>query len=264
MAYKKQTCEICKGTGINEWSEYGEKITIKCSRCEGTLISYGSCSSCGFYLNENGICQSGLCGKRDPDAPSSSSSTIAKPIKISNDGTIIRGSPPSVPAPVQVYKIGDKGPAGGIVFYDKGNNSNGWRYMEVSQKAAGLGVWDDAKVFPAKITGTKAGIGDGKLNTELITDVHKKKSKRGTAALTCREFSLNGFNDWFLPSKDELNELYKKLNNTGEFPRIARKGIWSSTQNERNNDKVWAYYGNKLVDYYEKNFELYFISVRYF
>jgi len=99
MAYKKQTCEICKGTGINEWSEYGEKITIKCSRCRGTLISYGSCSSCGFYLNENGICQSGLCGKRDPDAPSSSSGTTAPPIKISKDGTIIRGSLPSAPPP---------------------------------------------------------------------------------------------------------------------------------------------------------------------
>jgi len=100
MGYKKQTCEICKGTGINEWSEYGEKITINCSRCRGTLISYGSCSSCGFYLNENGICQSGLCGKRDPDAPSSSGGTTTQPIKISNDGTIIRGSPSSAPAPV--------------------------------------------------------------------------------------------------------------------------------------------------------------------
>jgi len=91
MGYKKQTCEICKGTGINEWVEYGEKITIKCSRCRGTLISYGSCSSCGFYLNENGICQSGLCGKRDPDAPSFSSGSSSKKRIEYDDGSVYEG-----------------------------------------------------------------------------------------------------------------------------------------------------------------------------
>lgn len=30
------------------------------------------------------------------------------------------------------YKIGDRGPAGGYVFYDKGKYENGWRYMEVT------------------------------------------------------------------------------------------------------------------------------------
>ena len=30
------------------------------------------------------------------------------------------------------YNIGDLGPAGGIVFYDKGNNKDGWRYIETN------------------------------------------------------------------------------------------------------------------------------------
>ncbi|MDR2448029.1 MAG: hypothetical protein LBD58_12205 [Treponema sp.] len=27
------------------------------------------------------------------------------------------------------YKIGDTGPAGGIIFFDKGNNPDGWRFL---------------------------------------------------------------------------------------------------------------------------------------
>jgi transcriptional regulator with XRE-family HTH domain len=31
-----------------------------------------------------------------------------------------------------LYKIGDTGPAGGLIFYDKGNNIGGWRYLEAA------------------------------------------------------------------------------------------------------------------------------------
>lgn len=30
------------------------------------------------------------------------------------------------------YNIGDRGPAGGFIFYDKKNNGGGWRYLEVA------------------------------------------------------------------------------------------------------------------------------------
>ena len=31
-----------------------------------------------------------------------------------------------------LYRIGDTGPAGGLIFYDKGNNIGGWRYLEAA------------------------------------------------------------------------------------------------------------------------------------
>jgi hypothetical protein len=52
--------------------------------------------------------------------------------------------------PVQaekVYKVGDFGPGGGWIFYDKGKISNGWRYLEaapVDMEFAGIewrGLW---------------------------------------------------------------------------------------------------------------------------
>ena len=39
------------------------------------------------------------------------------------------------------YELGEAGPAGGIVFYDKGDNTDGWRYMEVTNEDLGEFEW---------------------------------------------------------------------------------------------------------------------------
>ena len=61
------------------------------------------------------------------------------------------------------YSIGDVGPAGGIVFYDKGDNSDGWRYMEASTKAVGRAVWGCYR-YSMGGTGGKT-VGSGRENT---------------------------------------------------------------------------------------------------
>jgi len=39
---------------------------------------------------------------------------------------------PAASQPIPTYRIGDTGPAGGLIFYDKGNITGGWRYLEAA------------------------------------------------------------------------------------------------------------------------------------
>jgi hypothetical protein len=128
--------------------------------------------------------------------------------------------------PVQgTYRIGDTGPAGGIVFYDKGKVSDGWRYLEAAPKDAGMAYW--GPYFD--ISGTKTDIGSGKKNTELIVAAFKAKGETGTAPQLCEAFTNNGYKDWFLPSWDELDLMYKNLKSKG-LGRFTNGLYWSSYQ----------------------------------
>ena len=118
------------------------------------------------------------------------------------------------------YPVGGTGPAGGIVFYDKGSYSDGWRYLEaaLSDQISGIG-WGGSQLEDE--TGT--AIGSGKSNTEkIVTEL----GKGNYAAWFCYDHEHGGYDDWFLPSKDELNELYKQKDTVGRF---ASYNYWSSS-----------------------------------
>jgi len=112
------------------------------------------------------------------------------------------------------FANGDIGPGGGYIFYDKGfysTDGNGtWRYLEaapVDQSALMSMLWWNGSFTTTGATGT--AIGTGKTNTNAIIS----SQGAGTyAATACTTYSNNGYNDWFLPSRDELiairNNLY--------------------------------------------------------
>jgi hypothetical protein len=58
------------------------------------------------------------------------------------------------------------------------------------------------------IGGTSAYIGSGQLNTNFII---AGCSTSGIAAQICDALVLNGYNDWYLPSIDEINTIYTNL-----------------------------------------------------
>ena len=133
-------------------------------------------------------------------------------------------TPPPPPPQPTTYKIGDRGPAGGIIFYDKGNNSDGWRYLEVASRDAGSVRWGTEDT----ISGTKVEIGTGKQNTQIIIDYMMETGKNHPAAMVCRQYSQGGYSDWFLPSKAELNLMYWNLKQQG-LGNLGSGWYWSSS-----------------------------------
>jgi len=134
----------------------------------------------------------------------------------------------SAASAVQAYRIGDTGPAGGLIFFDKRNNSNGWRYLEVAPVETEFQAqWS---VRGTWVENTQEIIGSGRRNTQLIVDTFNRVSGEwDTAAQKVFDLEFGGFNDWFLPSRDELDQMYGNLKrrNLGNF---KEEWYWSSTQ----------------------------------
>lgn len=111
------------------------------------------------------------------------------------------------------------GPAGGYVFYDKGNYHNGWRYLELCPEDAGeaeWGPWD----MEEDDSGTGEGLGAGYENTRRLLST---LGAAGKAAQLCDEFTFGGFDDWFLPSVDELKKAFEA------YPSTEGNYYWSSS-----------------------------------
>jgi hypothetical protein len=66
-------------------------------------------------------------------------------------------------------------------------------------------------------------IGTGAQNTVAIVS---GCDSAGIAARICYDLVLNGYNDWYLPSKDELNKLYLNRTAIGGF---TGENYWSSS-----------------------------------
>ena len=75
-------------------------------------------------------------------------------------------------------------------------------------------------------------IGTGGQNT---IDIETSCPSFGTAADLCSGLISEGYNDWYLPSKDELNQLYINRDIIGGFSTDI---YWSSS--EHNNTNSWA------------------------
>jgi len=133
---------------------------------------------------------------------------------------------PSPPETNTRYRVGDQGPAGGIVFYDKGRYSDGWRYLEAAPTDIPRQLtWGPREL---RITGLGKGVGAGKPNTEFIIGQLERFNYPDNAVVLSWGYEVNGFVDWFLPSQDELELLYKNLYQKGKGgfkPEI----YWSST-----------------------------------
>lgn len=124
----------------------------------------------------------------------------------------------------RLYAIGDWGPAGGIVFYITGGGLHG---LEAAPEDQSTGA---AWGCLGTVTGVgRTAVGTGAQNT---ADILAGCSESGIAARIAHDYTLNGYTDWFLPSKDELNLLYQQEIVVGGF---ATGSYWSSTESSSYN-----------------------------
>jgi len=142
---------------------------------------------------------------------------------------------------------------GGIVFYLDGNGG-GLVCAESDQS-----TYTNWGCYETTIGGTGTGIGTGAANTAAIV---AECSEPGIAARICNGMVLNGYNDWFLPSKDELDLMYEnlKLNGIGGF---ASAYYWSSS--EYSSSTAWLqHFGSGFQYGNSKSFTYYVRAVRAF
>lgn len=140
------------------------------------------------------------------------------------------------------FNIGDAGPAGGVVFYITDGGSHG---LEAAPEDQSSGAeWGCKGVT---ITGADETIvGTGLQNT---ADIIAGCADAGIAARLADEYTLHGFDHWFLPSIDELNLLYQQKTVVGGF---TEDYYWSSTEFDAN--AAWDHsFTNDSQTHFDKN-----------
>jgi hypothetical protein len=149
------------------------------------------------------------------------------------------------------YRAGfEYGPAGGLIIYTKPIRTNGWRFIEVSLVDLPDGTFLSTDSFVTQIGSTLKGYGDGLENTLKLIEICGEN--KVTAAKACLDYKLNNFEDWYLPSIDELTKSagypLSKFTNSSLY--------YSSTFDEKNRN-----YGIIFIDRNYANFNpAYFVS----
>jgi hypothetical protein len=158
--------------------------------------------------------------------------------------------------------VGEDGPGGGKVFYVSASPFACGPYLAAScsylEVAPSAWVWSGGTGdFTASWLGGSygpiaqdLGIGNGAQNTRLMVARESTLLKAGTATNAYRGAGLS---DWYLPSKDELNELCKfargqdtgnagiQCDNSGTLKAGFQVGTyWSSTTNGTGGGISWA------------------------
>lgn len=189
------------------------------------------------------------------------------------------------------YKVGDIGPAGGYIFYDcdadneTGNADGlisslcGWRYLEAAPTDTGKYSFgylrpDGATNKETSVLGSS--IGTGKANTKALvrsmgettyTTANVSASKNSYAAVSCSTYSVQighkVYDDWFLPSKEELEALFIFAIEYNHLDEFASYDYWSSTEN-LSSDSWLQNFNTGAQGTYDKSDDNYVRAIRAF
>jgi hypothetical protein len=132
--------------------------------------------------------------------------------------------------------FGERGPAGGIVFYVSGSAinsaigiSSGGIYLEAAPAPVSKTMfnWCEGPFNPYTTTIGASGtaIGTGASNTATMI-----ANCTGGAGFSASNLTLGGYSDWFLPSSDELGVMYTNRTTIGITGDEATYLYWGSTE----------------------------------
>lgn len=190
-----------------------------------TITSYTATSSPGDFtgtLNQAGsgtITVSGLTGGQAYTftVTATNANGTGPASAASNSVTIITSE----------YSIGQEF-EGGKIFYIDNTGLHGL-IAATTDQSTGI-PWAYVTNSPVP-DGTSNDIGTGSVNTDHIIT---QNSSQGTqyAASLARAYNGGGYSDWYLPSKDELDQMYLERASIGVFPGDH---YWSSSE-----DGAWS------------------------
>ena len=129
------------------------------------------------------------------------------------------------------YKVGEKGPAGGVIFYVADSEQTTtyysenlkWRYLEAAPDDAPVG--DDSTQyqwctdFMSAPRNGYAELGMGWANTKSYLS-RDSSADTFPALQACKDYGKGthtDYNDWFMPGKDALDKMYENRSVLGTF-----------------------------------------------
>ncbi|MFY9309338.1 MAG: DUF1566 domain-containing protein [Bacteroidia bacterium] len=115
---------------------------------------------------------------------------------------------------------------GGTVFYLDNTGKHGLTVTAINVGATF--PWGSADMIATQATGT--AVGSGPENTIAIVNT---LGQGAYAASICDRLVVDGYDDWYLPSKDELQLMYQQKAD-GKLKGITGDFYWSSTEVSEN------------------------------
>lgn len=159
------------------------------------------------------------------------------------------------------YKLGDKGPGGGIIFYigtkpfPCGESLETLcTYLEAAPPEAETDLpWTTDDNLSTRVSSRMSGaLGSGWVNSLLIQSQIGNDGKNSAAGYSL-EYQNNGVSDWYLPTTAELDQLCAYARQTPEpttepgcpiaaevRPGFAVAYYWTSTESDLKDDEAYA------------------------
>ena len=132
---------------------------------------------------------------------------------------------------------------GGTVFYVTGSPGAQHGLIASTADQSSSIAWYTAPLVVTGATGT--AIGTGSANTTTITGLQAS----GNAAATAKAYTGGSYNDWYLPSKDELNQMYTQ----NAYLNMLSFAYWSSSEIDQNTAWIDAFGSSGTLGSSSKN-----------